>query len=95
MIDQRTDGGRFGDLALEAVVQRAVAGAGRAERVIAAALVVGGLAAVAASPVMRRITWRVARAAIGTWLPIYLTRQVKDAWRTAGRPRATRPTREE
>jgi hypothetical protein len=94
MIDQRTDGGRFGDLAQEAVVRRAVAGADRAERVIAAALLVGGLAAMAASPLMRRLTWQLTRAAIGTWLPVYVARQVKDAWRDAARPRAAGPTGE-
>jgi hypothetical protein len=88
MIDQRTDGGRFGDLAQEAVVQRAVAGADRAERAIVAALVVGGVAAMAASPAIRRLTWRVVRGAIGTWLPLVVGRQLKEAWRAAAAPPA-------
>ena len=81
------DGGRFVDLSGRAVVDQAVEEAGRAERIIAAALVVGAAWVVARSPRLRRFVWRHARQAVSVWLPVYLAREVSTAWRTSARPR--------
>jgi hypothetical protein len=82
-----SDGGRFVDLSGRAAVDQAVEEAGRSERVIAAALVLGGAWLLARSPLLRRLVWRGAREAIRTWLPLYLAREVSQAWRASTPPR--------
>jgi hypothetical protein len=78
-----TDGGRFSDLAGQAAVRQAVEAAPRVERVITAALVVGGALLLARYPLVRRSLWRVGRQAVFVGLPWLLRRQVKQAWQAA------------
>jgi hypothetical protein len=55
------------------------------ERAALAGLAVGGAWLVARSPAMRRLVWQLARVALTTWLPALVAREVRDAWREAGR----------
>lgn len=81
-----TDGGRFSDLAGQAAVRQAVEAAPRVERVLTAALIMGGALVLATSPLARRVVWQVGRRAVVVGLPWLLRRHVKQAWRAAGEP---------
>lgn len=83
-----TDGGRFSDLAGQAAVRQAVEASPRVERVITAALIVGGALVLARYPVVRRLVWQVGRRAVVVGLPWLLRRQVKQAWHAASQPEA-------
>jgi hypothetical protein len=78
-----TDGGRFSDLAGQAAVRQAVEASPRVERVITAALIVGGALVLARYPVVRRVVWQLGRRAVVVGLPWLLRRQVKQAWHAA------------
>lgn len=55
------------------------------ERAVLAGLVVGGAWLVARSPAARRLVWQLVRVTLTTWLPALVAREVRDAWREAGR----------
>ena len=55
------------------------------ERAVLAGLVVGGAWLVARSPAARRLVWQLVRVTLTAWLPALVAREVRGAWREAGR----------
>lgn len=55
------------------------------------AAVVGAAWVVMRSPAVRRLAWRGVTFALVTWLPAYVTHQVREAWDSAA-PRAVPAT---
>ena len=63
----------------DSAVERAVAGAARTQRVLTAALVLAGAWMLIRYPVVRRVTWRLGRQAVGLGAAA-LVRQAHRSW---------------